>query len=136
MSWRRPAFRFLYLIAFLSLQQMVRAEGGNARRFQSIDRLRNLLGTIPTLSEELVGPWIAEQYRFTMEHIEEPKSEEVQVLIDLALRNGGYRVLGDVWVTSARFSFSRADESRCKFHATVQCDRKVALPHVYGGRSS
>lgn len=74
---------------------MLRAEGSNLRRFQAIDELVNLQATMPALSEDTVNLWIAEQRRFAMENLVKPSLEDTQVLLEIALRQGGYHIIRD-----------------------------------------
>ena len=74
---------------------MLHAEGSNLRRFQAIDELVNLQATMPTLSEDTVNLWIAEQRRFAMENLVKPSLEDTQVLLQIALRQGGYHIIRD-----------------------------------------
>ena len=74
---------------------MLRAEGSNLRRFQAIDELVNLQATMPALSEDTVNLWIAEQRRFAIENLVKPSLEDTQVLLEIALRQGGYHIIRD-----------------------------------------
>ena len=74
---------------------MLRAEGSNLRRFQAIDELVNLQATMPALSEDTVNLWIAEQRRLAMENLVKPSLEDTQVLLEIALRQGGNHYIRD-----------------------------------------
>ena len=75
---------------------MLQAERSNFQRFQFIDELQNWFSAMPALRGEGVDAWIIEQRRYAMEHLERPVSDDAKVLVDLALRNGGYYVLRDM----------------------------------------
>ncbi|KAH9934631.1 uncharacterized protein B0H18DRAFT_1180741 [Fomitopsis serialis] len=84
-------------LIYRSLQSMLRAERSNFQRFQFIDELQNWFSAEPALAGEGVNAWIVEQRRFAMEHLKKPGPGDSQVFVDIALRNGGFRVLRDTF---------------------------------------
>ncbi|KZT67691.1 hypothetical protein DAEQUDRAFT_672681 [Daedalea quercina L-15889] len=80
------------------LQKMLRAERSNFLRFQFIDEPQNRFSAQPSVRDGGVDAWITEQRRYALEHLEKPGSDDGEILVDLALRNGGYHVLRDIFV--------------------------------------
>ena len=75
---------------------MLQAERINFERFQFLDEVQNWSSArVGALDAASVNSWIVEQRRYFMEHLERPGLNDSQILVDLALRNGGYRVLGE-----------------------------------------
>ncbi|KAL1736100.1 hypothetical protein EV714DRAFT_266946 [Schizophyllum commune] len=80
------------------LEKMMLAEKLNAHRFQFLDDLETACSRLEGPVEGQLINWLAVQRKWALEHLQPPRVEDKQELLDIAYKHGGLPLLRDTFV--------------------------------------
>ncbi|KAI4517125.1 hypothetical protein K525DRAFT_211588 [Schizophyllum commune Loenen D] len=80
------------------LEKMMIAEKLNAHRFQFLDDLETACSRLEGPAEGQLVNWLAVQRKWALEHLQPPRVEDKQELLDIAYKHGGLPLLRDTFV--------------------------------------
>ncbi|KAI4293602.1 hypothetical protein K525DRAFT_245005, partial [Schizophyllum commune Loenen D] len=80
------------------LEKMMLAEKLNAHRFQFLDDLETACSRLEGPAEGQLVNWLAVQRKWALEHLQPPRVEDKQEVLDIACKHGGLPLLRDTFV--------------------------------------
>ena len=87
------------LTRFCSLEKMMLTEKLNAHRFQFLDDLETACARLDGPVEGQLINWLAVQRKWALEHLQTPRVDDKQEVLDIAYKHGGLPLLRDTYVS-------------------------------------